>query len=170
MAYKIEARCPVNEETLLEAMQEMWKQDFKVLEYMRMAGWFVLPFSVYIAATSPKGPLGGLPWLILGLMLVFATKIQIFKARGQIRKFKLLGTEAVWTFTPEGTEQVTGEETTKETWEGYHRVIRTPRGFLLYPQKGRVYWLPQSAFTTSKDMETLEKYISARVKDFKHKK
>lgn len=152
---------------MLEATREMWQQDLKILEFMRLAGWFVLPYSIYVAYKSPSGPIGGVPFLLLGLLLINSVKIQVFKARREIRKFKWLGTEAAWSFTQAGTELVSSGETTREKWEGYHRVVRNPRGFLLYPQKGRICWLPAKAFASEQDVETLEKYIKERVKNYR---
>jgi hypothetical protein len=51
----------------------------------------------------------------------------------------------------------------RSTWAAVFRVLRTPEGFLVYPNESVMYWLPRDGFAAAGAMEALDSLFRAKV-------
>jgi len=51
----------------------------------------------------------------------------------------------------------------RSAWTAVFKVLRTPAGFLVYPNEQVMYWLPRDGFTSAGAMEALDVLFRAKV-------
>ncbi|MGV3757572.1 MAG: YcxB family protein [Verrucomicrobiota bacterium] len=116
---------------------------------------------------SFKAFLTVLPFGIMALFFILAGPFQTFLLKRQIQRMKILNEEICWSFSTTGTEQVTKEAKSQETWKVYHQAVRTKKGILLYPQEKLAYWIPFTAFNSAAEIEAVDELIGTQIKTYR---
>jgi len=163
MKRSVQVRFWLTEEILLEGSLEVSAQEARFFRYVKPLGIVVLSVVLLTGFISFKAFATAFPFGLMALLLIMTGPFQIFQLKRQIRRMKILNEEISWTFSTTGTEQVTKESKSQETWKVYHEAVRREKGFLLYPQKGIAYWLPFSAFNSVEDIEAVDQLIATNV-------
>ncbi|BAU49492.1 hypothetical protein SVA_2944 [Sulfurifustis variabilis] len=87
-----------------------------------------------------------LPWMLvlLGVIEVFSSRIKkFFWLRKQLGS-KHAGSEVTLTFDDDGVRTAGRFGNSVIAWAGIERLVETPKGLLIWPQKGIYYYLPKS--------------------------
>jgi hypothetical protein len=120
---------------------------------------------VVIVAKSGWRPDGIIP-LALGLGLLmspFSTRrilLKTYAAQSDADKVRN------WEFHPDRVILTTAGTTATSEWRMFSRVVRTPGGFLLYPNDRMANWLPFHAFGSEADKEAFAQLAKSKVQNY----
>jgi hypothetical protein len=76
--------------------------------------------------------------------------------------------EVEWQISPDRLVAKTAVSNAETAWIMIARVLRTPDGFLLYPNDSVFHWLPAHGFRESADMERLAQIAQSKVQQYDH--
>ena len=74
--------------------------------------------------------------------------------------------EVDWAISGEKLESRTEASKYETTWKMITKVVRTPKGILLYPHSGLFYWLPRHGFHDDGDFQRLAELAKSKVSAF----
>ncbi len=167
MEQQVQVRFRLTAEVILEGTLEVGAQEVRFFRYLKVIGMTVLPAVLLTSLFSFKAFITVLPFGIMALFFILVGPLQVFLLKRQIPKMKILNEDICWTFSTTGTEQVTNESKSQETWKLYHKAVRTKKGFLIYPQEKVAYWIPFTAFSSVAEIEAVDTLIADHIKTYR---
>ncbi len=106
--------------------------------------------------------------ICLGLFLrrIFSERM----LRHQFPKRPDAGVAVGWDISEDGILVTTPHSRTELKWTVFQRVVATPKGILLMPNRQIFHFLPSRSFTTPEEMESVATMASHLVTDFRRMK
>jgi hypothetical protein len=110
--------------------------------YVFGAGFIVLGAGLYIYANGKT--VMPIALIMIGLFELFSNKIKKYFWLRRHSKSKLMNAEVEIKVTDAGIDSTGPFSNGHFEWDGIEKAIRTPKGILIWPQKGVYWYLPES--------------------------
>ncbi len=81
----------------------------------------------------------------IGVFEIFSSRIKKFFWLRKHGKGKAENAKIVMLFDDEGFETTSSFSSARMTWDGVEKWVRTPKGVLLWPQKGMYFYIPEKS-------------------------
>lgn len=97
--------------------------------------------------------------VLIGIYEIFSPLIKRPFWLGRLMKSKIANNNATFNFTEEGIETITKNTQSRMKWEGIERFLETPKGVLIWPQKGIHMYVPKSVVSDETILFIKEKLV-----------
>lgn len=104
---------------------------------------------------------------LLGIHILLVHKyVARWCLRRHFRKRPDRDSHVVWTLGDNDLHAKTEESESRQNWSQIAKARKASNGFLLYPNDGVFYWLPETALASEEDRQRTEELLRSKVKDF----
>jgi hypothetical protein len=113
-----------------------------LIELFIGVGFIVLGAALYIYANGET--VLPIAFVVIGVFELLSNRIKKYFWLRRHSKSKLMNTEVEMEITEAGIDSTGPFSSGHFEWGGIEKAIRTPKGILLWPQKGMYWYLPES--------------------------
>ncbi len=138
------AKYKLTQDFLSESFDEERRYGSKWALIEKFIGAALVGTGIAIFISSYKGTALPFTIVIIGVIELLSNRIKKYFWLRRHRMSKLFEADVEFICTGEGIESNTPFATSKMAWEGIEKVVSTPKGILIWPQKGMYIYLPES--------------------------
>jgi hypothetical protein len=111
-----------------------------------------------------------LPLFLIGVFLISINAITQSGIRRRFRKNPNRDSDVSWTFTSEKISSEGDGFDHSMAWKKVFKFVDSSQGFLIYPQKELLYWIPFTGFESQSDIERVREIAKAQAVNYKRVK
>lgn len=139
-----------------------YKYNMPMIKFVQVIGLLQLGIFVFYVVRFGSF-LGSVFNLLIG---VFFLGVPFLLKQGSLKNLQtstMTGQEMHWQMDELTLSGTNSDTQFSRTWRSYYKALITPKGFLLYPQKNGLHWIPKTAFLTEEDFQKIKARIQANI-------
>lgn len=109
----------------------------------KIIGAFFLMLGVVLLVYARGESVLPIVLVVIGLFELLSNRINKYFWLKRHSKSKLNDAEIKITLSDSGIESISPHSSSEMNWKGLEKVMRTPKGILIWPQKGVYWYLPE---------------------------